>query len=81
MWWPLHNVTLIRLTCHSDLSSPRQVEVWEASLVQGVDLRAMGVGLHPTTLLERERGGVSESGTPEWHSKPFYFQYLIQHLQ
>lgn len=39
------------LTCHPDLSCPRQVEVWETRRVQGVDLGTMGVRLHPTTLL------------------------------
>ena len=42
-------------TCHPDLSSPSQVQVWETSRVQRVDLRAMGIGLHPTTLLEVDK--------------------------
>lgn len=47
-------VNTIRPTCHSDLPGPGQVEVWEACLVQRIHLRPMGVGLHPTTLLEPE---------------------------
>lgn len=42
-------------TCYADFSSASQVQVWEAVRVQGVDLRTMGVGLHPATLLGDDR--------------------------
>jgi len=44
----------ISLTCHADLSGPSQVEVWETSWVERVDLRAVGIRLHPTALLKVE---------------------------
>lgn len=49
-------------TCHPDLPSSSQVEVWETGRVQGIDLRAMGIGLHSTTLLEvdEEKRGEGE---------------------
>ena len=43
---------VIRGTCHPYFSSASQVEVREAERVQCVDLGSVGVGLHPTALLE-----------------------------
>lgn len=53
-------------TCHPDLSSSSQVEVRETCRVQWINLRTMGVGRHPTTLLkgdETEWGGRREERT------------------
>lgn len=44
----------LSFTCNSDLSGPCQVEVREPSRVHWIDLGAMGIGLHATTLLEAE---------------------------
>lgn len=44
----------MNLTCNANLSSPSKVHVWETGRVYRVDLGAMGIGLHPTTLLGKK---------------------------